>query len=227
MSILILMRHGQSQWNLANRFTGWVDVPLTPKGIEEALAGGRQIREIPIDVVYTSTLARAQMTAYLALADHSAGKVPVVQHPDGSKVRDWGAIHDEGAAAAALPVHVAWELNERWYGDLQGLDKDATREKYGEEQVHIWRRSFDTPPPNGESLEMTAARTLPYFRERIVPALAAGQNVFVSAHGNSLRSIVMELDGLGHDEVTKLEIPTGQPWLYDYADGAFTARPRG
>jgi len=217
MALLILMRHGQSLWNKKNLFTGWVDVSLSPKGIEEALEGGRQIADIPIDYVYTSTLIRAQMTTMLAMSVHHDPRTPVIVHEEGK----WDEIHDDGSAAETIPVYEAWQLNERAYGDLQGLNKQATREKFGEEQVLEWRRSFRTAPPGGESLEMTAARTLPYFREEILPHLQDEKNIFISAHGNSLRSIVMEIEKLSEDEVVRLEIPTGKPILYAFEKGRF------
>ena len=230
MALLILMRHGQSMWNAANLFTGWVDVPLTNKGIEEAISGGKEIASLPIDEVHVSTLIRAQMTAMLALAQHDSGKTPIFQYSasdasmseNESRMADWAQSHDSGDTT--LPVHVSWQLNERMYGDLQGLDKQETRDKYGDEQVHIWRRSYDVPPPNGESLELTAARTIPYLETSITPSLAAGRNVFVAAHGNSLRSIVMSIEGLTKEEVLKLEIPTGQPIIYEWSESGWQRR---
>jgi 2,3-bisphosphoglycerate-dependent phosphoglycerate mutase len=221
MSLLILLRHGQSMWNLENVFTGWVDVPLSPKGIQEALDAGKQLADIAIDKVYVSTLERAMMTAMLALSEHNSGRVPVIAHSENTQLAEWGNIYDEASKRNALPVEKASELNERMYGELQGLNKDETREKYGKEQVKIWRRSFSTRPPEGESLEMTAARTLPYFNDVIVPDLQLGKNLLVSAHGNSLRAIMMELDGLSEEEVVNLEIPTGKPIIYYYAKGKF------
>ena len=217
MTLLILMRHGQSMWNAADIFTGWVDVPLTDKGIEEAIQGGKDIAHIPIDEVHTSTLIRAQMTAMLALSQHSDGKTPVFEHIGDGERGDWN--RPRGKVESILPVHVAWQLNERMYGDLQGLNKQATRDKYGDEQVHIWRRSLDTPPPGGESLKMTAARTIPYLDEKILPSLDAGKNVFISAHGNSLRSIIMSIENLSLKDVLKLEVPTGIPLIYEYDNG--------
>lgn len=223
MSLLILMRHGQSMWNAAGLFTGWVDVPLSPVGIEEARAAGREIADLPIDEVHVSTLIRAQMTAMLALSEHKSGKTPVFVYADEVsqglsenelRMRQWSHIRGQAGQQGVVPVHVAWQLNERMYGDLQGLDKDETRAKYGAEQVHIWRRSYDVAPPNGESLEMTAQRTIPYLESVLVPAIDAGKNVFVAAHGNSLRSIIMHLDGLSREEVLQLEVPTGVPIIY-------------
>lgn len=221
MAILAMMRHGQSIWNKLNVFTGWVDVPLSQAGVDEAYAGGKEIADIPFDVIFTSTLIRAQMTAMIAMLVHSSGKVPVIQHPDEGRLDKWGQSHGGAATEQTIPVYEAWELNERYYGDLQGQNKDEMRAKHGVEQVHIWRRSYDVPPPNGEALKNTAERTKPYFWEKIVPCLQKGQNVFVAAHGNSMRSIVMDLDGLSPEEVVALEIPTGKPLLYEYQDGAF------
>lgn len=221
MSTLILMRHGQSQWNLNNLFTGWVDIPLSLKGVEEAIEGGHKIKDIPIDVVYTSTLIRAQMTTMLALSVHKSGKVPVILHPGEGKLEDWAKIYSEAALLNTIPVIRAWELNERMYGELQGLNKAELAELYGKEQVQIWRRSFDTPPPKGESLKMTAQRSIPYFDNEILPKLVQGQNIFVSAHGNSLRSIMMELDGLTAEQVVSLELATGEPIIYEFNEGKF------
>ena len=190
MAKLVLVRHGQSQWNLENRFTGWVDVPLTEAGRVEALRAGKSIRALGIrfDLSYTSVLVRAIETLQIILSEIDQEKLPVAK--------------DQA-------------LNERHYGDLQGLNKDETEKKFGEEQVKLWRRSYDVAPPGGESLKDTAARTLPYFESRILPDLKAGRNVLVAAHGNSLRSIVMFLDKLTKEQVLSLEIATGVPILYD------------
>ncbi len=222
MPKMILLRHGQSLWNKANLFTGWVDVPLSSQGMDEAIAAGKAIAQIPIDCVYTSLLIRAQMTALLALSEHDAHNIPVLLHEGHDKMARWSAIPAENAQTNILPVYLDWRLNERAYGALQGADKQAMREKYGDEQVKIWRRSFDVPPPGGESLEMTAQRTLPCLKERIIPELKKGHTVLVSAHGNSLRSIVMDIENLSTDEVLELEIATGQPIIYDFANDRFT-----
>ncbi|WP_420421437.1 2,3-bisphosphoglycerate-dependent phosphoglycerate mutase [Simkania sp.] len=218
---IILLRHGQSVWNKRNLFTGWVDVPLSQAGIEEALNAGKRFSAIPIDIIFMSSLIRAQLTAMLAMSVHSEGKVPVVLHPDEKKQETWAKNYNPKASEMTVPVVTAWEINERMYGELQGLDKDETRQKYGAEQVKIWRRSFDTPPPNGESLKMTAERSIPYFENEIVPHLQEGKNILVSAHGNSLRSIVMFLDKLSEKEVLELEIPTGDPICYSYDNGVW------
>ena len=196
MSLMVLLRHGQSVWNAANKFTGWTDVDLSEIGEEEAKAAGEQLAEVAFDVIYTSDLIRAQRTAKIAMAFNTASDSPTT-------------ITD-------------WRLNERNYGDLQGLNKDETREKFGAEQVQIWRRSYDVPPPGGESLETCAERTIPSLEELIIPDLEAGKTILVAAHGNSLRSIVMHIEGLSREEVLKLEIATGVPRTYNYQNGKFT-----
>jgi 2,3-bisphosphoglycerate-dependent phosphoglycerate mutase len=190
MPQLILVRHGQSLWNLEDRFTGWVDVPLTPLGEQEAIGAGKKLAGMQIDVAYTSTLQRAQNTLAKIVETMMGVYVPT--------------IRDEA-------------LNERHYGDLQGLNKARTAEKFGDEQVKIWRRSFDVPPPNGESLKDTAARTLPFFERCILGDIAQGKNVLVVAHGNSNRSIVMQLDQLTREQVLELNLGTAIPVVYDLA----------
>lgn len=222
MAKLILLRHGASVWNDLNLFTGWVDIPLSPKGIEESLAAGRAIAHIPVDVIFVSSLVRAQETAMLTMSVHKGGKVPCVLHPGGGKLEEWAQIYSKKTQEMCVPVIVAWQINERMYGELQGMNKQEMREKFGDEQVHIWRRSYDVAPPGGESLKMTAERSIPYFKEMIMPHLKQGKNVLVSAHGNSLRSIVMHLDNLKPDEVVKLEIPTGLPLIYSYDQGKWS-----
>ncbi len=214
---LILVRHGQSQWNLENRFTGWWDVDLTEKGEAEAVAAGKLMLEKGVlpTVAFTSLQTRAIRTLHIAL--DNAG-------------RSW------------IPETKSWLLNERHYGGLTGLDKQETRDKHGDEQVHIWRRSFDVPPPPiekgskydpgndpryagidvplTESLKDTIARVLPYYEEQVVPQLKKGETVIISAHGNSLRALVKHLSGISDEDITGLEIPTGQPIVYPFKDGA-------
>lgn len=211
------MRHGKSSWNEKNLFTGWVDIPLSQQGIEEALEGGKKIAKIPIDVIYTSTLVRAHMTLCLAFLHHESQKIPRFIHED-KKLHEWEQIFDSKTEEKTIPVYMAWELNERMYGHLQGLNKKEMAEKFGKEQVQVWRRSFEEAPPKGESLKMTAERTLPYFQKNIMKDLSEGKNVFVSAHGNSLRSIVMHIENLSKDEIIHREIPTGDPLIYEYED---------
>ena len=217
MSKLILLRHGQSEWNKQNLFTGWVDIPLSPEGIAEAYQAGTKIAHIPIDVIFVSTLVRAMETALLAMSVHESKKIPCVQHQHEGRMEDWAKVYSKEAQDTLIPVYTAWQLNERMYGKLQGMNKQETREKFGDEQVKRWRRSFAEAPPEGESLKMTAQRTIPYFVEEIVPYLEAGKNIFVSAHGNSLRSIVMYLDKLSEDQVVALELATGAPLVYTFS----------
>ena len=191
MSFLVLVRHGESQWNLENRFTGWVDVPLSEKGVREAKNAGDWLKKenIRFDRAYTSGLKRAQDTLKLIL---------------------------EKLGQTNIPFEKDQALNERHYGDLQGLNKAETAQKFGDEQVKIWRRSYDVAPPGGESLKDTAARTLPYFKSKIVADLKKGLNVIVAAHGNSLRSIVMDLDKLSKEQVLELNLATGVPIIYQF-----------
>lgn len=195
---LVLVRHGQSQWNLENRFTGWVDVPLSDLGVKEAKLAGKALEGIKFDQAFTSDLQRAQNTLLYILEETHQNSVSVTKDR---------------------------ALNERHYGALQGLNKKETATKYGDEQVHIWRRSYDVPPPTektdmnpegiSESLKDTAARTLPYFNSKILPLVKAGKNILVAAHGNSLRSIVMDLDRMTKEQVLALNIPTGSPIIYE------------
>lgn len=216
-SKLILLRHGQSVWNKKNLFTGWVDIPLSEEGVKESFRAGERIKNFPIDVVFTSKLIRSQMTAGLALMNHPSGKVPLFIHEEKDLMGKWSRSY--GETASMIPVYSAVQLNERAYGKLQGLNKAETAEKFGIDQVQKWRRSFDTVPPEGESLEMTVKRALPFFLDRIVSALEEKKNVLVVAHGNSLRGIMMHLDGLSKEEVVRLEIATGEVVVYNYNKG--------
>ena len=176
MGILILLRHGQSKWNKKNIFTGWVDVPLSPEGIKEAQKAGRAIKAIPFDVIFVSTLMRASLTAMIAMSEHDEGKVPVMMHE--GKLGEWGKIYSEESKKDIIPTYASWHLNERYYGELQGRDKDQCRAEFGADQVKIWRRSFDTPPPGGESLKMTAARTLPFLSRKDCALPRKGEKCF-------------------------------------------------
>ncbi len=188
MARLILLRHGESQWNLENRFTGWVDVPLSPRGVQEATHAGEKLRSFKLDRAFTSVLARANETLRLVL---------------------------ETISQTDIPIEKDKALNERMYGELQGLNKDETAKKYGEAQVKIWRRSYDVRPPGGESLKDTAERVLPYYERTIKPYLQKGDTILVAAHGNSLRALIMELEQLSQEQVLELNIPTGAPLLYE------------
>ncbi|MEQ1680510.1 MAG: 2,3-bisphosphoglycerate-dependent phosphoglycerate mutase [Nitrospira sp.] len=191
MARLVLLRHGESQWNLENRFTGWVDVPLSPKGIEEAKQAGEKLRELTFHRAFTSVLTRANETLRLVL---------------------------EAIGQTTIPIEKDKALNERMYGDLQGLNKAETAKQYGDAQVKIWRRSYDVRPPGGESLKDTAERALPYYEKMIKPCVLKGETIIIAAHGNSLRALVMELEQLSKEEVLELNIPTGMPLLYELDD---------
>lgn len=188
MPTLVLVRHGQSLWNLENRFTGWVDVPLTAQGVEEAKKAAGLLAGMKFDVAYTSALKRASHTLEIILDEMGTPDVPVISN---------------------------LALNERDYGDLSGLNKDQTRARYGEEQVHIWRRSYAVAPPGGESLADTRARSVPFFERAILGDIQQGKNVLVAAHGNSNRSIVMALEDVSPEDIVKLELATGVPRVYD------------
>ena len=195
-SKLVLVRHGQSEWNAKNLFTGWKDPQLTDLGIQEAIRAGEllETRNLNFDLMFTSDLFRAQETGRLILEQINQKDIEIIEDQS---------------------------LNERNYGDLAGLNKDEAREKWGEEQVHIWRRSFDVPPPGGESLKNTAERVLPYFEREIMPKVKEGLNILIAAHGNSLRALVMQLEKISSEEIVKLEIATGDPLIYEYSNGDF------
>ena len=191
MPQMVLIRHGESQWNLENRFTGWVDVPLSTRGEQEAQDAGRRIQSFRFHEAFTSVLTRAKETLRIVL---------------------------EVIGQTTIPVEADQALNERMYGDLQGLNKAETAQKYGESQVKIWRRSYDVPPPGGESLKDTAERVLPYYQQHIETKLLSGKNLLIVAHGNSLRALVMHLNQLSKEEVLELNIPTGAPLLYEFGE---------
>ena len=188
MATLVIFRHGQSTWNLENKFTGWVDVDLTEKGIQEAKNAGEKLKPFKFDLAYASDLKRAQNTLKLALEISNQANVPTTYNK---------------------------ALNERMYGDLQGLDKTETAQKFGEDQVKIWRRSYDIAPPNGESLKDTAARVIPYFKAEIEPKLKEGKNIVIAAHGNSLRALIMYLENLTPQQILEFEIGTAVPRCYE------------
>ena len=200
MSLLVLVRHGQSEWNEKNLFTGWRDPELTEKGVGEAKAAGVALkaRGMTFDLAFTSNLQRAEKTLSLLLGEQGQTDLAVTRNE---------------------------ALNERDYGDLAGLNKDDAREKWGADQVHIWRRSFDTPPPGGESLKDTAARVLPYYEAEILPLIQNGKDILIAAHGNSLRALVMRLEGLSPEQILEVNIDTGVPYIYDIdADGAIIGK---
>jgi 2,3-bisphosphoglycerate-dependent phosphoglycerate mutase len=200
MNNLILLRHGQSQWNLENRFTGWEDVPLTEQGIAEAKVAGQLMKKnkVHIDVIFSSVLQRATKTAELAIKEMNLEQF-------------W--------SDGQLLMTKDQSLNERDYGDLVGLNKEETANKYGKEQVHIWRRSYDVSPPGGESLENVVTRVKPYFINFIEPKISEGQNVLIVAHGNSLRATMIQVGLYKAEEISKIEIPTGRPFVITYETG--------
>ncbi|MEO0384651.1 MAG: 2,3-bisphosphoglycerate-dependent phosphoglycerate mutase [Pseudomonadota bacterium] len=191
--LLVLVRHGQSEWNLKNLFTGWKNPDLTEQGVKEARTAGQTLKEMKLefDEAFTSDLLRAQKT------------LDLMQEEMGTD----------------LPITRDQALNERDYGDITGMNKDEARKQFGEEQVHIWRRSYDVPPPGGESLKMTAERVLPYFDKEILPRVMSGKRILVSAHGNSLRALIMQLEGLTPEQILKRELGTGTPIIYRLDEG--------
>lgn len=191
MALLVLVRHGQSIWNKENKFTGWVDVDLAERGIAEAEQAGVLLKDYHFDEAFSSVLKRANRTLDIVLNKIGQQNIPITRDA---------------------------ALNERMYGDLQGLDKNDVREKYGDEQVLIWRRSFDIAPPNGESLKDTADRVIPFYEANIAPKLKAGKNIIIAAHGNSLRALIMHLEGLTSEEILKVEVPTGKPRVYNLSN---------
>lgn len=215
MAKLILIRHGQSLWNKLNIFTGWVDIPLSEKGVEEALKAGEDLSEQKIDRIYVSMLSRALMTGMLVMAKNKVSLAPRVVHPGEN-------LHNDKIDSMTTPVICSEAINERMYGQLQGCNKDEVKQEHGEKQFKLWRRSYATPPPEGESLKMTGERAIPYFEKEIQPHLIAGKTIMVSAHGNSLRALIMHLDGFSEEEVCSLEIPTGQPIIYTLENGKFS-----
>lgn len=193
-NILVLVRHGQSEWNKLNLFTGWKDPNLTQQGIAEASQAGEKLKDMSIkfDLMYTSVLRRAQLT---------------------------GTIILEKLDQLNIPIEKNVNLNERDYGDLTGMNKDQARAEFGEEQVHIWRRSYDVPPPGGESLKNTYDRVVPYFKEKVLTQLESGKNILIAAHGNSLRSLVKYIENISEENILKFEIATGEPLFYEYISG--------
>lgn len=214
MSRLFLIRHGQSIWNLQNRFTGWVDVSLSQQGVIEAQQAALLLADEHFDVAFTPTLLRAQDSLYEILRQNHYCAQYVRVHEQSS---EWYEHFTPGKGDTnVLKIYISEKLNERYYGDLQGLNKDWASQHYGAGQVHLWHRSYDVPPPNGESLQMTAARTIPYYRERIVPYLQNGESVLISAHGNSLRSIIMHIEQMTPQQILDYELATGATHMYTF-----------
>ncbi|PZV08883.1 MAG: 2,3-bisphosphoglycerate-dependent phosphoglycerate mutase [Leptolyngbya sp.] len=225
MTKLVLIRHGQSLWNAENKFTGWVDVPLGEQGRAEATIAADKLETYQVRVCFTSLLFRAIETAIIILTegdDLCDGRIPIIKHDVDDE--DWhGWDKYQGDPAQELPVYLSSRLDERYYGELQGLNKAETAVKFGKEQVQLWRRSYAVAPPGGESLADTVKRTVPFFRDRILPHLIAGDNVLIAAHGNSLRAIIKHLENLSEAEIVKVELGTAIPIVYDIdAQGQIT-----
>lgn len=215
MGYLILVRHGESRWNQKNKFTGWVDVPLSENGVKEALVCAKTLEGLQFDIAFTSKLERAQETLLLILSKQDY--TGVFLHDTG-KEKKW-ALHPKDLTDKEIPIYSDTALNERYYGKLQGLNKEDTKKKYGEEQVFFWRRGYDVSPPGGESLKDTVKRSVPYFVKKIMPQIKKGKNVIISAHGNSLRAIIKHIDKISDKDIPNLELPTGKPIIYKYEKG--------
>lgn len=213
MGKLVLIRHGQSQWNLENRFTGWIDIPLSNQGRKEAKQAGRTVRDILFDWAFTSKLIRAVETLLLVLSVNQEQKTPIFV-PEGEGEKNWGE-HYKPNPLREIPVYRALALNERYYGDLQGLNKLDSAQRWGAEQVRLWRRSYEQAPPGGESLKDTVVRVIPYLKEIILPSLSNNKNLLIVAHGNTLRAIIMMLENMPAEKVAELEIPTGSPIIFE------------
>ncbi|RME52284.1 phosphoglycerate mutase [Candidatus Woesearchaeota archaeon] len=217
MSYLILVRHGESRWNIANKFTGWVDVPLSPTGVHEALIAAQKLKNVPVDIAFTSKLVRAHETLLLILSEQEA--TGIFLHSTGRQAK-W-SLHPHKFEKNEIPIIPAEALNERYYGTLQGMDKHAARRKWGEEQVFLWRRSYDVRPPGGESLKDVYRRVVPYFKKHIVPHLRKGKTVLVVAHGNSLRAMIKHIENIPDKDIPHLELALGKPLIYRYGRGQF------
>ena len=213
---LVLLRHGESIWNQQNRFTGWVDISLSHHGMAEAVKAGKLLQDFRFDVAFTSALLRARDTLYEVLKQNRHCDQYMRVHELNSEWYEHFTPSTEDQTE--LKIFVSDRLNERYYGDLQGQNKEKAKSRYGEEQVHQWRRSYDVPPPGGESLQMTAARAIPYYQKEIAPQLQRGRTVMVSAHGNSLRALVMHLENMTAEEILAYELPTGVPHIYYFSD---------
>jgi 2,3-bisphosphoglycerate-dependent phosphoglycerate mutase len=198
---------------LENRFTGWTDVPLSKKGIDEVISAGEKLKDVEFDTMYVSHMLRAIQTLHYILIGSNSKRTPIIYHEE-KRIRDWE--HHSGDPNTEIPVYMSVDLAERYYGNLQGLNKQKTRVEYGEEQVHLWRRSYDTKPPGGESLKNTCERTTPFFKKHILKDLQEDKTVLVSAHGNSLRAITMYLENISKKEIPNIEIPTGVPIVYTF-----------
>lgn len=214
----MLLRHGQSEFNRLNLFTGWLDVGLSTLGIKEATTAGEKLKDIRIDSIFTSSLTRAQQTAMLFMTATNNNPAVITSKTEHNQ----SPVETDISTDNYTPMICDWRLNERHYGKLQGMNKQEAAEIFGKEQVALWRRGFDTPPPEGESLKMTLARVTPALKDLILPKLAENQNILVVAHGNSLRSLVMEIENISPEDIVNLEIATAKPIIYNFAEGKFS-----
>ena len=221
MAKLFLLRHSKSQWNKDNRFAGWADNPLSEEGKIQAkeIAEKLDLKSLKIDAIYSNALIRCLETI-LRMYDTVPNKYPLFLHIDGGKMQEWGTF--DAFRESDIPTYVSEKLNERYYGDIQGLDKAETKAKYGEEQVQKWRRGYSDKPPGGESLKETCERVTPFFREHIEKDLQEGKNIMVVASHNSLRAIIKDLEGISDEDVVKLELPFGALLSYEFTDGKYT-----
>jgi len=212
MAYLVLVRHGQSKWNLLNKFSGWVDVPLSAHGIWESQKTARELRKYTFDIAYCSNLCRAQQTLLTILSEQD--RTGIFTH-NGKKKHTW-LIDSNKPNSSEIPIIDTEKLNERYYGELQGMDKDEARQRFGEEKVLAWRRGYADRPPRGESLQDVYKRVAPFFEKKIVRDLKVGKNVIVATHGNSLRAIIKHIESVADDAMPQLEFPTGRPVIYEY-----------
>lgn len=215
MNYLIFVRHGESRWNLSNKFTGWVDVPLSGYGIQEAIDAAMKLNYIKIDVAFTSELERAQETLLIILARQQRTGIFIHEQKKDNK---WH-VYSNRFGEDDIPIYYSHKLNERYYGTLQGVDKDVARTKYGERSVYSWRRDFKSTPPEGESLKDTYNRAVPYFKEKIIPEVEKNKNVIVSTHGNTLRALLKHIEGISDEKISLLEVPTAEPIIYKRSKG--------
>ena len=213
MGKLVLIRHGESIWNMQNRFTGWIDVSLSKKGLHEARRAGTLLKNIKFDIAFSSNLLRAQETLFQILNRNNFCNGYIHIHENG---KEWYSHYKSTEKDSSnLKVYTSEALNERYYGDLQGLNKEEVKKKFGEKLIHTWRRSFKTPPPKGNSLKATYDMTIPYFKKYIEPHLKKNINIIISAHGNSLRAIIKYIEKIPDDKITQVELETGMPYIYD------------
>jgi 2,3-bisphosphoglycerate-dependent phosphoglycerate mutase len=223
MNYLVLVRHGESRWNIANKFTGWVDVPLSERGVQEAVTAAKSLDDLNLEVAFSSKLERAQATLLIILSSQDQTGIFIHEEEKGNK---W-QINSNKLGNNDIPVYSNSALNERYYGELQGVDKNKARKKYGEKKVFGWRRGYSNTPPMGESLKDVYHRVVPYFKTRVMKEIKAKKNVIVSAHGNSLRAMIKHIDDISDEDIPHLELPTGTPIIYEYSRGKLRRKDDG